>query len=78
MTKYTLTGYQTISTTVEANSPGDAIKKLRDRRPNAQIEYVDDNCVMGLCEVCQEPLYDDTDYCHDEDIVWCRSHGEEL
>jgi hypothetical protein len=56
----------------------EAVKAVRNLYPAADIISIDGEPFVGFCEVCGEPLFNDSDYMIDADCVrWCRSHDLE-
>lgn len=53
-----------------------AIASFRRDYPGFTIDTIDDKWVIGWCEDCGCPLFEDSDYHESEDgIMWCKSHG---
>ena len=51
----------------------DAVIAFRAAYPNAVITTVDNEPVVGFCAICDEPLFEDSDYKYDAEsgIRWC-------
>ena len=52
-----------------------AVNQFRKDHPGFRIEYIDGQLVIDFCEVCECPLFEDSDYHESEDgVTWCKSH----
>jgi len=59
-----------------AGPVANAVKKFRAETPDAEIQYVNDQAFLGLCEVCGDPLMENSKYyCDQEGTRWCKKHG---
>ena len=61
---------------VEGTDVKECLSKLRARHPEISVNSIDDNEVVGFCESCGEPLFEDTPKYTDSDGVFiCTAHG---
>lgn len=66
---------------IEANNRIDAYNKIMQKYGDIGgicIHTIGDVAIIGLCESCENPIFEDEEYWHDEEgVVWHKKCGDE-
>lgn len=57
----------------------DCIRRAQQKYPGLEIDGVDEEVFLGLCEDCGKALFPQDEYvCDDDGIKWCKRHDSVL
>lgn len=66
---------RSVASNVPAATPKEAVAGFKKEHPDACVEKVNGDFIVGICEGCETPLFDEDDYVYlaEESIHFCKA-----
>lgn len=78
MERFKIEGFKTIRSEFGAKDLKTALEMFFQYNPGYEITHINEEKVLGRCDVCNEYILEDSSYYScEQGTYWCNSHGVE-